>query len=172
MIVNWRFKLETLLENLKKLICVRTDAQDDYFVKYIKEQTEIHELMLISSYYMLRNKYEFRSKIAILNEKYHIVLDSEYLCLRWEKFYSRKQNKNFEDAIKTYIINRDKGRCSYCSYSRDIEIHHVIPQEMNGSHSEYNLVTTCVTCNRSIGATIKIPQNWWILHPESRNKCC
>jgi hypothetical protein len=126
--------------------------------------------MLISTYYVLRNEHELHNKIVTLNQKYQIRLDPVYLSERWKKFFSRKQNSIFDDSIKNFIIKRDRGRCSYCDYNRNMEVHHVIPQEMKGSHSEYNLVAACIACNRSIGATIKLPKNWWLLHPESRNK--
>jgi len=159
-----------LLEDLKSLVCIAFDAESNYFNNYIKNQLEIFELKLISSYYYLRNKDECASKIELINNKYSITLQTQYFATRWDKFYSSSQNKVFDDRIKSYILNRDNCTCSYCNFTRNLQIHHVIPQDEHGSHSQYNLVSACQDCNSSIGDTIKIPNNWWQLHPESRNK--
>lgn len=158
--------MNDLLEKLCNLVCFEAGAADCYFENYIKEQIEIYELKLISRYYCYNNKEQVVTAISLENSRHGINLDANYLALRWDKFYSNKQNKRFDDNIKTQIIARDKY-CSYCNRYNSLEVHHVIPQAKHGSHSFYNLVSTCESCNKAIGANIVLPKNWTALHPES-----
>jgi len=159
-----------LLETLRYFVCIEERNAEQYFENYLKIQIELFELKLISSFYNLKNKEEVNSQIKLLNERYGINVDSKYLASRWEDFYSRVQNEKFDDKTKSYILNRDSWCCSYCKFDKKLEVHHVIPQKMNGSHSFYNLVCACENCNRSISDNIKLSANWWDLHPKSRNK--
>jgi len=147
------------------LMACQSKSIDDY----MKEQIEIHELALISSFYYLKNNNEVKFQVSLINKKYNISLDSEYLSRRWEKFYSRKNKAKFDNNIKNIIIKRDAMKCSYCDYcDKEIQVHHVIPQAKHGPTSQYNLVTACSICNLSIGNNICLPKNWEILHPESK----
>ena len=161
--------LDSHLTFLKDLVLIQSDGGVASFLRYIKDQTEICELNLIRRFYMLRNTREVRGQVDLLNAKYGTALDVDYFAARWSKFYSAEQTTNFDNAVKNLILKRDGNRCQYCNYKKKLEIHHVIPQEMDGSNSVYNLVAACVPCNRSISANIRLPRNWWILHPESRN---
>lgn len=159
-----------MLERLKDLICVQKRSNTTDISSYLKNLIEIEELKFICVYYMLNDHYEFQDEILKLNKKYRITLDPIYLSKRWEKFYSRRENKKFDDRIKEYVFNRDGKKCSYCGYNKEIQIHHVVPREQKGPNSKYNLVTVCRKCNISIGTNIKIPLNWWSLHPDSQNR--
>ncbi|MGB3480330.1 MAG: HNH endonuclease [bacterium] len=167
--MDWRFNLEFLINRLQELISIRSNA-NICFSKFLLEAIEIEELKLIGSYYMLNHQREFHNEILRLNNKYHTNLDPYYFEKRWNKFYAATQNNKFDDMIKRQIIHRDQSQCCYCYFTEKLEVHHVLPQEKNGSHSVYNLVTACEKCNRSIGANIVIPQNWWSLHPEPYDK--
>lgn len=160
--------MNDLLKTLSNLVCVESGAADSYFESYIKKQIELFELKLISRYYHFKSKEQVVTAINLENSRNGIDLDSDYLALRWGKFYSNKQNKQFDDNIKSQILARDEC-CCYCNRYSSLQVHHVIPQAMHGAHSFYNLVSACESCNKSIGATIVLPKNWSILHPEYSN---
>lgn len=52
------------------------------------------------------------------------------------------------------IFRRDAYRCVYCGTQHppeDLSLDHVEPRMRGGDHSEGNLVTCCVACNRAKG---------------------
>lgn len=160
------------LNILRDYIKVESSAKENYFNNFLKKQTEIAELKFISNYYNLKSIEEFEFKLNIICKKFNINLDIKYLNFRWNKFYGKNQNKTFSQGIKNKIYLRDSFKCSYCGYNKrknKVEIHHVIPQSINGSNSIYNLVCACEKCNRSIGSNILLPNNWCLLHPDSKN---
>ncbi len=57
--------------------------------------------------------------------------------------------------LKEYLLKIDGSNCTYCviELGADIEptIDHVIPKSLGGSNEEFNLVLTCVNCNRNKG---------------------
>lgn len=53
---------------------------------------------------------------------------------------------------KKEILRRDNFTCQYCSHKgRFLTIDHVVPRRQGGSHSWYNLVAACPSCNRRKG---------------------
>jgi len=163
--------VDQTIKNVIELIWSIADDNKYSINDFLKYHSEILELRFISQFYNLKNNSELHFRINVLNSKYNIDMDSNYLGLRWNKFYSNDNSSPFSDDIKTQILTRDGGKCCYCGYSKNIEIHHVIPQKLNGSNSKYNLVCTCSKCNKEIGSNIILPKNWWTLHPESKNQC-
>jgi hypothetical protein len=164
-------KLHSTIKELKQLIsAVFCQPVEKSFPKYLREEIEKFELLLISQNYNLNNKLELSSKLNIINKQFGLSLDCNYFAGRWEKFYGLASIKVFDNSVKSIVIKRDKNQCTYCGFTRQLEVHHVIPQAINGSNSEFNLVCACKICNRSISNSIKLPRNWWSLHPDSRNK--
>jgi hypothetical protein len=162
--------LNTTIKELKQLVCaVSCQPMKKGFSEYLREEIERLELNLIRQYYNLRKRDDLITKLKIINQQYGLSLDYSYFANRWDKFYGHLGNNKFDDSKKSLVINRDRKQCMYCGFTRRLEVHHVIPQVMHGSNSEFNLVCTCKICNRSIGDSIKIPRNWWKLHPESHN---
>jgi hypothetical protein len=161
--------LKESIKKLEELIIVSSNGEVQSFLKFIKKQIEINELILLTSFRTLKNNSEIKRKIDLLDSRFHVALNPCYFARRWDKFYAQGQNKRFNKNIKNKIYQRDKFLCQYCGFEKKIEIHHVIPQDLGGSHSEYNLVCACENCNRSIGNSLRLPRNWWKLHPESNN---
>lgn len=56
----------------------------------------------------------------------------------------------FTDSIKERVKNRDNRKCFICEYDVNLDVHHIIPQRMGGSHKEENLITVCKKCHRYI----------------------
>jgi len=63
------------------------------------------------------------------------------------------------DRVKTYVWNRDGGRCVNCSSNQKLEYDHIIPISKGGSNTERNIQLLCQDCNRSKGANITIDSN-------------
>jgi 5-methylcytosine-specific restriction endonuclease McrA len=63
-----------------------------------------------------------------------------------------KLNGNTIFAVSKNFINNLKSMpCAYCGTKGFIEIDHVVPISRGGTHSEGNLLPSCITCNRSKG---------------------
>lgn len=139
------------------------------------ELCETLELFLLSTNAHLNTPAEFSGVIKRINNEFagrglDACLDESYLRERWKSLYSKQNIGQFDRKMREHIITRDENRCSYCGYTKNLEAHHVIPQKLNGPNNPINLVACCKDCNIDIGATIRIPKNWWILHPNSRNR--
>jgi HNH endonuclease len=57
-------------------------------------------------------------------------------------------------SVKTYVWQRDSGRCVECGSKERLEYDHIILVSKGGSHTERNLQLLCERCNRSKGASI------------------
>lgn len=55
------------------------------------------------------------------------------------------------DDVKTFVWQRDAGRCVGCATTADLEFDHVIPLVLGGANTARNLQLLCETCNRSKG---------------------
>lgn|SRR5690554_3650112 len=61
------------------------------------------------------------------------------------------------DAAKMRVMRRDRYTCAYCgAEGKDVElqIDHIVPVAKGGSHHISNLVTACMACNQSKGASL------------------
>jgi 5-methylcytosine-specific restriction endonuclease McrA len=47
------------------------------------------------------------------------------------------------------LKNLYSANCFYCGFNKNIEIDHIVPISRGGSHSIGNLISACMTCNRS-----------------------
>ena len=52
------------------------------------------------------------------------------------------------DNVKTYVWQRDKGKCVKCGGNEKLEFDHIIPFSKGGSNTERNLQLLCEKCNR------------------------
>lgn len=62
--------------------------------------------------------------------------------------------------VKRRLWKRDSGRCFYCGVSLSWDtktIDHVIPKSKGGPHRAWNLVISCVECNRTKGDSDPTP---------------
>ena len=103
-----------------------------------------------------------RAIILVLNEKvdalenYREIIHSTYLRLPLPsviklKQYARIHRKEIVLSRKN-ILKRDNHTCQYCGIrSVPMTIDHVIPRQIGGEDSWYNLVAACVSCNASKG---------------------
>ena len=135
---------------------------------------EVLELFLLANNAHHKKVSDFAGVIVGLNRAQASVqrvgeLDPEYLAGRWKRLYSKDRQESFDGVLRGMVFERDMHACMYCGFGQALEAHHVIPQKLNGPHNRINLVACCKGCNNDIGATIRIPVNWWTLHPESRN---
>ena len=46
-------------------------------------------------------------------------------------------------------LERYGGKCAYCGSSSEIQMDHIIPVKMGGTHTSDNIVPACRPCNRS-----------------------
>jgi 5-methylcytosine-specific restriction endonuclease McrA len=57
--------------------------------------------------------------------------------------------------LSTKIIDRDKA-CIFCGRTKNLQTHHLVPREYEGSHDEDNLGAACRHCHMVVDAMIKI----------------
>jgi 5-methylcytosine-specific restriction endonuclease McrA len=67
---------------------------------------------------------------------------------------SRARRRPIPLKVKTWVWQRDGGRCVECRSRADLEYDHIIPLAMGGSNTERNLQLLCGPCNRRKGATL------------------
>lgn len=73
----------------------------------------------------------------------------------WPEPFPRDRPPTHEwQTIRAAVFERDGHVCRYCGEMADpAECDHVTPVALGGGHGMDNLVTACVPCNRSKGAT-------------------
>lgn len=59
------------------------------------------------------------------------------------------------EALRWEIWERDNFTCLKCNSRRHLNIDHIIPWELGGTHDKDNLQTLCRTCNTLKGYTIE-----------------
>lgn len=71
---------------------------------------------------------------------------------------SRRNYIESREATVFQIFSRDKFRCIYCGSSTDegkrLTIDHIYPRNEGGQNDVYNLITSCLDCNVSKGASM------------------
>ena len=66
-----------------------------------------------------------------------------------------------ERIPRAYIIERDASRCHMCRKKckpNEIQLDHVIPISVGGTHTLENIRVACATCNLSKGARVRYEQ--------------
>ncbi len=58
------------------------------------------------------------------------------------------------DDVKSFVWQRDGGRCTGCAATADLEFDHVIPLVLGGANTARNLQLLCETCNRAKGGNL------------------
>lgn len=70
-------------------------------------------------------------------------------------------------TTKELIHKRDMNKCQYCGkkhkYYKVKVIEHVVPLIKSGFGAEFNLVSSCDSCNKKKGSEIWIPRNIHVL---------
>ena len=78
--------------------------------------------------------------------------DRTYRKLVHLKTEARPANRTYIPAyIRKLVFIRDKYRCVKCGSKKDLELHHIIPDEMISSNGPKNLQLLCRRCNRIKG---------------------
>jgi hypothetical protein len=65
-------------------------------------------------------------------------------------------------AVRIRVYKRDRFTCTYCGISgqeAELEVDHIIPVALKGSHHMSNLTTSCRLCNQAKGAGVAKPRN-------------
>jgi 5-methylcytosine-specific restriction endonuclease McrA len=71
-----------------------------------------------------------------------------------------RSSRRMSDTEKWHVLDRDKGTCVYCGWSRgrsygradSIHVDHVVPWSRGGVATRENLVCSCGSCNLFKGA--------------------
>jgi 5-methylcytosine-specific restriction endonuclease McrA len=52
-------------------------------------------------------------------------------------------------ALRDFVMHRDAGRCVWCGFAEEWELHidHIISRRNGGSHHPLNLQVLCCSCN-------------------------
>lgn len=66
----------------------------------------------------------------------------------------KARREKISDAVRSFVWQRDRGRCVVCESNENLEFDHIIPFSRGGSSTERNIQLLCEQCNRSKGARI------------------
>jgi 5-methylcytosine-specific restriction endonuclease McrA len=66
------------------------------------------------------------------------------------------QSRYIPVHIRFFVMERDRFRCRSCGSHRYLEIDHIIPFSLGGSHHPDNLQVLCRRCNCQKGARMEI----------------
>lgn len=58
------------------------------------------------------------------------------------------------EAVRLFVWQRDRGRCTRCGNNQLLEFDHIIPFSLGGSSTERNIQLLCESCNRTKGAQL------------------
>lgn len=58
-----------------------------------------------------------------------------------------EENRIIPDNVKTYVWERDKGKCKECGREKFLHFHHIEHYSDGGRHQARNLVLLCVSCH-------------------------
>ena len=110
------------------------------------------------------NKYEIRLPSELREVQDMIKKDKEQL----NEFVDDSRNDYFTDQDKRIeILKRDNYSCFYCFRELprdDFYLDHIIPKTQGGHNYQYNLVSSCKSCNtkkNNIDAQTFLLQNYW-----------
>jgi hypothetical protein len=71
-----------------------------------------------------------------------------------ENSSSRVGRQSIPDDVKSFVWQRDGGRCVKCGSQENLEFDHIIPVVKGGSNTARNLQLLCEKCNRSKGPNL------------------
>ena len=54
---------------------------------------------------------------------------------------------SIEKPTKKFTYLRDDFRCRKCGKTKALQLHHVLPQRLNGPDDSFNLITLCHDCH-------------------------
>jgi hypothetical protein len=54
------------------------------------------------------------------------------------------------------ILNRDGEQCGICSRRTNLQVHHIVPQDVVVDHSDSNLISVCRRCHQALDAITRI----------------
>ena len=49
--------------------------------------------------------------------------------------------------VKKFVLNRDEFKCRKCQSKDKLQLHHVLPQRLQGPDDSFNLVALCAKCH-------------------------
>jgi len=67
---------------------------------------------------------------------------------------NRRVRERLSARVRTYVWQRDSGRCVQCGSQERLEYDHIIPWSKGGSDTERNIQLLCERCNRAKQARI------------------
>ena len=93
--------------------------------------------------------------VALLAKRRRVDQKAELLASQASEL-AEKGRDPIPDAVKTFVWQRDSGRCVECGTKQRLEFDHIIPLALGGSSSARNLQLLCEGCNRKKGATLGV----------------
>jgi HNH endonuclease len=113
------------------------------------------------TYWQFREKFYWEIEGLTQDEVHALLLErerkQERAIVRARVFSSRDEEVAstariaIPDPVKSFVWQRDQGRCVKCGTNELLEFDHIIPLAMGGSNSSRNLQLLCQTCNRAKG---------------------
>ena len=93
----------------------------------------------------------------------HAVLNEEGELARLRREVDRLENlervvstprEPIPDEVRTFVWQRDNGRCVKSGGQERLEFDHIIPLTKGGANTQRNVQLLCETCNRQKGAAV------------------
>jgi hypothetical protein len=112
--------------------------------------------------YVSKRKGIYQYKLEVAEQRkelFGIVADKiEVILKKREELIERRNISNssilsmdgFPESLKEKIKQRDGYACYICEDTHTLEVYHILPQKLGGTHEEDNLVTFCTKCHRAI----------------------
>jgi hypothetical protein len=88
-----------------------------------------------------------------VKEKVYLLIDKRNEAVRAASFQSTVDFNlvsGFTESLKSDVRRRDGNQCFICDKKSGLEVHHILPRKLGGSHDPNNLITLCIKCHRHI----------------------
>jgi hypothetical protein len=108
---------------------------------YTHEKIDLDDAAVLIEATKKQNKEKLRRKI----ERARNMLEGQDAA---------RQRERIPDSVKSFVWNRDGGKCVKCGSKEKLEFDHIIPFSKGGSNTARNLQLLCEECNRKKGNKI------------------
>jgi hypothetical protein len=142
------------------------EAQYNILLNYqlTKPFAVLYDSFKKKKWWMFRNEFYWEDENFSETEVTALILDKiQQKQRKIEKAIARMSSqelknsvsrKPISDDVRTYVWQRDGGRCVKCGSQERLEYDHIIPVAKGGSDTSRNIQLLCEFCNRSKGANL------------------
>jgi len=135
---------------------------NEEFYSTINVPEEVENIRLFyyeKDWYCFQAEINFSDAVALVkaskikeNEKLQREIERARSIINGEERIRRRQR--IPDSVKSFVWNRDGGKCVECGSKKKLEFDHIVPFSKGGSDTARNLQLLCEGCNRQKGNSI------------------